>query len=52
MDEKTPEFHKSQLRAWLYDMLSELELANDVEGTRNQSDGNKVTIEIQFKYKD
>ena len=40
---------KSILRAWLYDLLGELELCEGVEATRTESPGRKVVIDIQFK---
>ena len=40
---------KSTLRAWLYQLLAELEQAESVEATKSMSSGNHVILDIQFK---
>ncbi len=41
------EAKKARLRAWLYELLAQTEMADDVDGRREQT-GNKVTIEVSF----
>ena len=41
--------NKSDVRAWLYHLLAELEIYPDVKGTKTEFVGNKVIIELQFK---
>ncbi len=40
---------KAKLRAWLYQILAELELAESIEATRTKTPGRKVILEIQFQ---
>ncbi len=41
--------NKAEVRAWLYQLLAELEMCDDVEGTRNETAGRQVIIKLQFK---
>ena len=43
------EKHKAQLRRWIYEILAELETAEDVKANKQETPGRKVTLEIQFK---
>ena len=47
MNESTD--NKADVRAWLFKLLAELEIYNDVDGKKVELAGNKVIIEIQFK---
>lgn len=40
---------KEILRAWLYQLLAELETAKGVEATKTETAGRCVEIRIQFK---
>ncbi len=40
---------KAELRRWLYELLAELETAEDIEAVRTETAGRRVVIEIQFK---
>ncbi len=40
---------KAELRAWLYQLLAELELVEEVEATKTEGPGRFVEIKIQFK---
>ncbi len=42
-------YSKAILRAWLYQLLAELETAEEVEASRTESAGRCVEIKIQFK---
>lgn len=44
-----PANNKAEVRAWLFELLAELERCEDCEGSRSTTAGNKVTIEIQLK---
>ena len=47
MEDKTDS--KAELRAWIYQLLAELETAEGVEATKTEGIGGDVVIEIQFK---
>jgi hypothetical protein len=39
---------KAVAKAWMFDMLAKIEMANEVHGTRVQS-GDEVTIKVKLK---
>ncbi len=39
---------KATAKAWMFDMLAKIEVADEVHGSRTES-GNKVVIEIRLK---
>ena len=41
--------NKADVRAWLYELLAELERCQDCEGTRTKFTGNKITLTIQIQ---
>ncbi len=41
--------NKNEVRAWLYQLLAELEIMPDVEGHRTELGGNHIIIDLQFK---
>ena len=41
--------NKAEVRAWLYELLAELERVDDVEGVKTEGAGRTVVIELQFK---
>jgi hypothetical protein len=43
------EMRKAIIRNWLYQMLADLELADDVEGTKDIRSGRHTIIDIQLK---
>ncbi len=40
---------KAELRAWLYELLAELELVEGVEAVKTEGPGRFVELKIQFK---
>ena len=42
-------FNQWQLGDWLYQMLADLELSDDVEGTKSIKTGSHTIIDIQLK---
>ena len=38
------------LRAWIYEIMAQLEKAEDVEASKSETFGGKITLEIQIKY--
>ena len=46
---ETAEQNKSQVRAWIYQLLADLEYAQDVEAHKNETAGREITIKIQLK---
>lgn len=40
---------KAELRAWLYQLLAELELVEEVEASKTEGAGRLVELKIQFK---
>ena len=43
------EMRKATIRNWLYQMLADLELSDDVEGTKIIKTGSHTIIDIQLK---
>ena len=40
---------KEILRSWLFKLLADLEICEDVDAQKDESPGGKVTLTIQFK---
>ena len=42
--------NKEQVRSWLYQLLSDLEIADNAIGEKIESPGREITIKVQLQF--